>query len=111
MASQLNGVMLEGHLLTAPVLTENDGEKPYCSASLCNREEWINPADGSARKRENMIGIIAHGETAKKLAKLQAGAHLTFLGKLQTTESDVVGPRGGKSTKTKVRVTQILFLL
>lgn len=110
MASQLNGVMLEGHLLTAPTLTEVDGEKPYCTASLCNREEWRG-ADGAARKRENMIGIVAHGETAQKLAALQVGAHVTFLGKLQTTESEVVGPRGGKSTKTKVRVTQILYLL
>jgi single-stranded DNA-binding protein len=104
--SHLNTAIIEGRLITAPEYKLDDSNRPYCTASLANHEEWTG-ADGVRRTRDNMLGLVAHGGQAESLKKLQAGALVTILAKLQTTEGE--GPKGGRTTKTKLRVTQILF--
>lgn len=101
MASHINNSLLSGHLLTAPV-EQPDGT---VIVTLQNHEEWRD-ASGQAQSRENMIGLIAlQGEMARKLLSFRAKDAVIVVGKIETRTT--IGPRGGKETKTKVRISAI----
>ena len=101
MASHINQVILAGHLLTNPV-EQQDGS---VIATLQNHEEWRDEAN-QPQSRENMLGLLAlRGRMAEKLLSFKAKDAVIIIGKLETRTTE--GPRGGKETKTKVRLCNI----
>ena len=101
MASHINQVILAGNLLTNPVEQE-DGS---VIATLQNHEEWRDAA-GLPQSRENMLGIIAlPGKMSRSLLNFRATDAVIVIGNLETRTT--IGPRGGKETKTKVRLSAI----
>ena len=101
MASHINQVILEGHLLTNPT-TEPDGT---VTVTLQNHEEWKD-RDAQPQARENMLGIIAlPGQMARDLLSFRAKEHVIIVGKLETRA--IPGPKGGTATKTKIRLCKI----
>lgn len=106
MPSDLNFCVLAGHLLDDPqdFTASQPDSLPTVIASIASEEEWVG-RDGVKRARTNRIGILAHGNLARRLLDLPKGTHVTCHGKLQTTE--LTGPRGGTTTKTKIRITSL----
>lgn len=101
MASDINNSILSGHLLTDPVQQE-DGS---VIVTLQNHEEWRDKQE-RPQSRENMLGLLAlPGEMAAKLLTFRAKQRVIIIGKLETRTT--TGPRGGKETKTKVRICAI----
>lgn len=103
MASEINNIVIEGHLLGTPIFRE-DGHIEF---TLQNHEEWTSPTHGR-QSRENLFGVITlpHTQPAKVMEQCPANAALTILGSLRTTTT--TGPRGGTQTKTKISARRIL---
>ena len=101
MPSDINNAILSGHLLTDPV-EQADGS---VIVTLQNHEEWRD-ARNLPQSRENMIGLLAlPGEMAQKLLTFRANQRAIIVAKIETRTT--TGPRGGKETKTKLRICAI----
>ncbi len=108
--NDVNYVTLEGVIYGEPAAKEEGHAQPVTYATLLSTEVWpIRGGEGGVRIRENKIGLKAHGKNGVTLASLQSGAHIIVHGNLETAE--VPGPRGGITTKTKIRITRISYPL
>ncbi len=106
MNSDENIILLQGHIVSDPVL--KDG---ILETSIASVERWLNPETRQPQEHTNYIGLTANASATagKTLAQCSKGSHIQVRGRLRT-EAGETGPRGGKTTKTKVRCVHILRL-
>lgn len=103
MRSHINNLQVEGHILNTPILRP-DG---HVEATLQSHEVWQD-ATGAVKSRENMLGLLALPETssARWLKDAKPGTRILVIGSLRTHETPP-GPRGGTTTKTKLRIRSL----
>lgn len=102
--SDLNIAILEGVLIGTPSARET-GDSCVTECSVATREEWEK--HGEIKERTSFLGLVAHGPTARTLAQMTKGTRVWMVGRWCTVEG-TPGPRGGRTSSTKMRVIHII---
>lgn len=77
----MNELKIDGNLGRDPQIFTTSSGKPMVSCSIAHNEEY------NGTKKTIWVSITCFGEAAEKVGQMKKGAHVSLIGKLDTTKA------------------------